>query len=45
MKEPDRAKKLDQKLKNDENSILFGEDDLVSNIIKKLKRPNNKEGK
>ena len=37
MKELDRAKKLCQKLRNDENSILYGKDDLTNNIVKKLK--------
>ena len=38
MKELDRAEKLYQKLRNDENSILFGKDNLTNNIVKKLKQ-------
>ena len=37
--------KLFQKLKNDENSTLFGEDDPTNNIIKELKKSNNKQDK
>ena len=37
MKELDRAKKLYQKLRNDENSILFGKDNLTEKIVKKAK--------
>ena len=37
MKELDRSKKLCQKLRNDENSILFGKDNLTKNIVKKAK--------
>lgn len=37
MKELDRAKNLYQKLRNDENSILFGKDNLTKNIVKKTK--------
>ena len=37
MKELDRAKKLCQKLRNDENSILFGKGNLTKNIVKKAK--------
>ena len=36
MKELDREKKLYQKLRNGKKSILFGEDDITNNIIKKL---------
>ena len=45
MKELDRAKKLYQKLRNDKNSILFGEDDLTNNFIKRLKKSNNEKDK
>ena len=38
MKELDRAEKLYQKLRNDENSILFGKDNLTNNIVKTLKQ-------
>ena len=37
MKELDRSKKLCQKLRNDENSILFGKDNLTEKIVKKAK--------
>ena len=37
MKELDRAKNLYQKLRNDENSILFGKDNLTEKIVKKAK--------
>ena len=36
MKELEKGKKFYQKLRNDENNILFGEDDLTNNIVKKL---------
>ena len=36
MKELEKAKEFYQKLRNDENNILFGEDDLTNNIVKKL---------
>ena len=41
VEELDRATKLYQKLRNEENNILFGEDNLTNN--KRLKQSNNKK--
>ena len=40
--ELEKAKKLYLKLKRDENSVLFGENNFTNNLIRKLKKPNNK---
>lgn len=43
--ELEKAKKLYLKLKNNENSVLFGKDNLMNNLVKQLERSNNKKAK